>query len=150
MPATTQPDSSVDVDVSPDGKWIAYESRSSGRSEIVAEPFLRPGARVAVTTTGGAQVRWRGDGKELYYIALDGQLMAVPIRAGSNDQSLDLGEPVPLFVTRTPDGVVSAGRRQQYVVSPDGSRFLVDTEGEASTPPPITLIVNWQPGQRAR
>ncbi len=64
---------------SPDGKWIAYQSNESGRDEVYVQPFPGPGAKVRISTNGGAQMRWRRDGKELFYIALDGRLMAVPI-----------------------------------------------------------------------
>jgi dipeptidyl aminopeptidase/acylaminoacyl peptidase len=91
-----------DAQFSPDGKWIAYQSNESGRSEIYAQPFPGPGERVPITTTGGAEVRWRGDGKELFYIALDERLMAVPVRLDADGRTLDPGRPVPLF-TALPD-----------------------------------------------
>src|SRR5262249_40979775 len=73
---------------SPDGKWIAYQSNESGRYEIYIEPFPGPGGQTQVSTNGGAQVRWRRDGKELFYIALDGRLMSVPIRIPSTAQTI--------------------------------------------------------------
>ena len=62
---------------SPDGKWIAYQSDRSGRTEVYVQPFPGPGAQSPMSTNGGVQVRWRSDGKELFYVALDGRLMAV-------------------------------------------------------------------------
>ena len=88
-----------DAQFSPDGHWIAYASNESGAFEIYIQPFPGPGRKVAVSTTGGAQVRWRHDGKELFYIALDGRLMAVPLRFAANSQEVEVGTPVPLFVT---------------------------------------------------
>jgi Tol biopolymer transport system component len=132
--------------VSPDGKWIAYESNESGRFEIYAQPFPGPGERVRISTTGGAQVRWRRDGKELFYVGLDEQLMAVPLRVTADSKTLEPGAAVPLFVTRIPGGAAQGGgNRQQYVVSPDGQRFLVATLVEGAAAPPITLILNWHP-----
>src|SRR5213083_2964398 len=86
-----------DGQFSPDGKWIAYQSNESGRFEIHVQPFSGSERQVSgkwqVSTTGGAQVRWRHDGKELFYIALDGRLMAVPIRLASDGQSIEAAAP---------------------------------------------------------
>jgi len=137
----------ANADISRDGKWMAYEDRESGRPEIHVQPFLGSGQRATLTTTGGAQPRWRGDGQELFYIDLSGRLMAIPLGPASDGQSLEPGKPVPLFPTRVSGGVITlGGRRQQYVVSPDGSRFLISTDvGESAAIPPISLILNWKP-----
>jgi Tol biopolymer transport system component len=127
---------------SPDGKWFAYQSNQSGRYEIYIQPFPGPGETTLVSTNGGAQARWRRDGKELFYIALDGRLMAVPIRIAPNAQTIDAGTPVPLFATRV-GGALSYPNSQQYDVSPDGQRFLMNTIVEG-TPLPITVILNWK------
>jgi hypothetical protein len=84
---------------SPDGKWVAYQSNESGRAEVYVQSFPDPGAKVQISTNGGAQMRWRRDGKELFYIGLDGRLMAAPIRQGPGDRLLEAGDPVPLFAT---------------------------------------------------
>ena len=91
-------------------------------------------------------MRWSRDGKELFYIALDGRLMAVPIRAASDRTTLDAGTPLPLFATRIIGGLPGQGNyRQQYMVSPDGQRFLVHSiVGEETSP--ITVILNWRGG----
>ena len=65
---------------SPDGRWIAYQSDESGRVEIYVQPFRGAGRKVRVSGSGGVQVRWRRDGKELFFLASDNQLMAIPIR----------------------------------------------------------------------
>jgi Tol biopolymer transport system component len=130
-----------DAKFSPDGKWIAYQADTSGQFEVYVQPFPGPGDRVQVSTTGGTQVRWRRDGRELFYMAFDGRLMAVAVRPMANRGMLELGTPVPLFLTHVPDGAVQGGGgRQQYDVSADGQRFLVNTVPEASTP--ITLVLN--------
>src|SRR4030095_10291696 len=97
---------------SPDGKWIAYESNETGRFEIYLKPFPNGGRAVPVSATGGAQVRGRHDGKELFYIALDGRLTAIPIQLDSSGQ-IEPGAPMPLFATRV-GGAVQALERQQY------------------------------------
>jgi serine/threonine protein kinase len=138
---------------SPDGKWIAYQSNESGRFEIYVQPFGALGkvnGKWQISTDGGAQVRWRPDGKELFFIALDGQLMAVPIRVVSDGHAIERGSPVALFSARVWGGPVpSVVFRQQYAVSRDGQRFLVNTITEEVTSP-ITAILNWHGGLSAR
>jgi Tol biopolymer transport system component len=128
---------------SPDGKWIAYQSNGSGRFEIYIQPFPGPGEQAQVSTTGGAQVRWHRDGTELFYIALDGRLMAVPLHLGSNTQTLEAGSPIPLFTTRA-GGALLFPFKHQYVVSSDGQRFLMNTLTDEAAIAPITVILNWK------
>ena len=133
-----------DGEFSPDGKWIAYQSNDSGRFEIYLQPFLREGPRTRVSTNGGAQVRWREDGQELFYVAPDDRLMAVPVRAVPNSGDVDVGTPVVLFQTRI-GGAFQGTKPQQYIVAANGQRFLMNTVvGETDTSP-ITVILNWKP-----
>ena len=129
-----------DGQFSPDGRQIAFESNESGTPEIYVQPFPRPGAKVRISTNGGRQVRWRRDGAELFYIALDNTLMSVPM--GPTTGPSGVGTPVRLFTTRVPAPIVVM--RQQYVVTADGQRFLMVSRDEAPTPP-ITLLSNWTP-----
>jgi Tol biopolymer transport system component len=131
-----------DGQFSPDGKWIAYASNESARWEIYVAAFPGPGPKVRISIAGGAQARWRKDGKELFYIALDNRLMAVPITVKGS--SLEPGNPVPLFATRL-GGAIQGSSRQQYFVSPDGQRFLMNTVLDGNTPSAITVILNWKP-----
>jgi Tol biopolymer transport system component len=142
FPVVQTPFNERDGQFSPDGKWIAYQSDESGRFEIYVQPFPGPGRKERLSTNGGAQVRWRHDGRELFYIALDGRLMAVPIQLASNGQSVQAGAPVPLFATHV-GGALQGVNRQQYAVSPDGQRFLMNTITEDATGP-ITVILNWK------
>jgi dipeptidyl aminopeptidase/acylaminoacyl peptidase len=132
-----------DGQFSPDGKWIAYQSNESGRMEIYVQPFLRSGSKLQISNGGGGQARWGRDGGELFYIALDGRLMAVPIRLEPDPPAIDAGAPVPLFPTRI-GGAVQGIERQQYMVSPDSQRFLMNAiiDGASS---PITVVFNWRP-----
>jgi len=86
-------------------------------------------------------VRWARNGKELFFVALDGGLMAVPIVKQSN-AVLETGIPVALFLTHI-GGAVAGPQKQQYVVSPDGQRFLMNTVVE-DAPSPISLVLNWK------
>jgi Tol biopolymer transport system component len=124
---------------SPDGRWIVYESSESGRYEIFAQPVTGPGTKTQVSTGGGLQVRWRADGREIFYVAPDGRLMAVPVSFSANGQEIKLGAAVPLFVTRVESTRVG-GLSHAYVVSNDGQRFLMNTFTEQTSP--ITVVLN--------
>ena len=82
---------------SPDGAWVAYQSDESGRDEIYLQPFPGPGGKLLISIAGGVQVRWREDGRELFYLALDGRLMAVPLQLGSHGQPPGAGVPSRSF-----------------------------------------------------
>ena len=127
---------------SPDGRWLAYESNDAGRYEVYVQAFPGGGGKRQVSVAGGTQPRWRHDGKELYYIAPDARLTAVPAMATAGGSTLDIGVPVPLFRTRLATGGGVARGRPEYVVAPDG-RFLMNTIVENTAASPITVIVNW-------
>jgi eukaryotic-like serine/threonine-protein kinase len=130
---------------SPDGRWVAYQSNETGRFEIYVRPFPGPGAPIPISSAGGVYARWSRDGNELYYLAPDATMMAVPIRRTPTALSADA--PVALFKTRRVGGGVNViGYGHQYDVAPDG-RFLINVEPE-SNPRPITLVMNWKPPAR--
>jgi Tol biopolymer transport system component len=131
----------LEARLSPDGKWIAYLSNASGASEIYVQAFPVQGAGVQVSRNGGGQVQWRPDGRELFYVAFDGRLMAVPIQVAANAKTIDVGTPAPLFATRI--GRIS--NVPQYVASADGQRFLMNTILQDGSPTPIRLVLNWTP-----
>lgn len=127
---------------SPDARWIAYQSNESGRFEIYVQPFPGPGAKVTVSTTGGVQPRWHPEGRELFYVAPDGTLMAASIQVAGS--ALSVGAPAPLFQSRIPRGSYMDIMRIQYALSRDGRRFLVNTSAQdAAAPSPITIVTNW-------
>jgi Tol biopolymer transport system component len=134
---------------SPDGQWVAYASDESGRNEIYVRPFS-PSSGESVSTTagkwlisnnGGQVPRWRQDGKELYYLAPDGRLMAVEI---SLSPAFRAGVPKPLF--QTP--VFLTSLVSQWAVSQwdsvDGKRFLFLAPATESEQAPFTVVLNWQ------
>ena len=136
---------------SPDGRWVAYMSNESGRLEIYIRPFAAPAApggtgqaasgQWLVSTAGGIYPLWRHDGKELYYVGPNGEMMAAPITATGT--TLQPGAPVALFPTRIYGGGVDNGLGRQYDVTRDG-RFLINTVLDDGSSP-ITLIQNWNP-----
>jgi len=133
---------------SPDGRWVAYQSNASGRTEIYLRPFPVPGATTQISTAGGSQPRWGPDGRELFYVAPDAKLMAVPLLMKADRPTLEPGAQMPLFTTRLATGAnVSVGglSKQQYSIAPDG-RFLMNVAVEETTAQSITVALNWEAG----
>jgi eukaryotic-like serine/threonine-protein kinase len=124
---------------SPDGRWVAYVSDESGRAEVYVQSFPISGGKWQVSTAGGDQPQWRGDGKELYYIAADKKLMAVPVTPGA---SFEHGAPVSLFATRVPTTTLTDDRNN-FAPSADGQRFIIINLVEEGNTQPITLVLNW-------
>jgi eukaryotic-like serine/threonine-protein kinase len=145
-PALYQQNNSTQVQgqVSPNGRWIAYDSVESGRFEVYVQSFPTPGAKWQVSKEGGYYPRWRGDGNELFYSGADGQLWAVPI---ADTGALDIGTSMPLFRPRLLNGATAAaGFRAQYDVTHDGQKFLLNVPLEDASAPPITVVLNWTAG----
>jgi hypothetical protein len=123
--------------LSPNGNWLVYVSDESGSYEVYVRPFTKEGKlggdRKRISTTGGSQPRFRSDGKELFYVAANGQMMAVRI----NGETFE--SPIALFKTRMLTGLIQPGI--DYDVTADGQQFLIGTQlGEA---PPASIILNW-------
>jgi Tol biopolymer transport system component len=141
------PFAQVSPQVSPSGRWVAYQSNESGRYEVWVQTFPTPGAKWMVSRDGGYYAKWRGDGRELFYYAADGQLMSVPIES---DTTFRAGPAVPLFRAEMLNGPAAAvGFRWQYDVTHDGKRFLLNMPVEDSRSSPINLVLNWARGSIA-
>ena len=125
---------------SPDCRWIAYESDESGRSEIYIRPFPGPGGKWQVSPAGGSRPRWRGDGKELFFLSGDFKMMSAEVRSGTS--AVEIVSVKPLFQI----GNLLHGTRSLYDVTADGQRFLVETIQGNENSAPLTLVVNW-PGE---
>jgi Tol biopolymer transport system component len=120
---------------SPDGRWIAYVSDESGSQQVYVQSFPTLGGQRQISTEGGTQPRWRRDGKELFYLAPDRKLMAVPVKTGATFES---DAPRALFQT----ALNVTELRQSYAVSADGQRFLLNAPLETESPP-MTVVLNW-------
>jgi eukaryotic-like serine/threonine-protein kinase len=124
---------------SPDGKFVAYASSETGNWEVYVSPFPGFTSKWQVSREGGEEPRWRRDGKELYYLAPDGRLMAVDVRTTTGFES---GSPQPLFRTH-PRQPISAMDFFTYDVTADGQKFLVNTKVETVNSAPLSVILNW-------
>jgi len=124
---------------SPDGKWVAYASNETGKWQIYVTSFPEAHGTWQISTIGGEQPRWRGDGKELFYLSSDYKMMAAPVSTGPN---FDSGKPVALFQT-TPRQPVSFNDLFVYDVSRDGQRFLINTVVKEAATSPMSVVLNW-------
>src|SRR5450631_851015 len=124
--------------ISPDGKWVAYASDESGVWEIYVTSFPGAAGKWQVSRGGGTEPRWRGDGKEVFYIAPSGMLMAVPV---NGESIFATGTPAPLFQIhgRAP---ISSTDVFTYDVAKDGKRFLVNRYVRPEHVPPLTILLN--------
>jgi serine/threonine protein kinase/Tol biopolymer transport system component len=126
---------------SPDGKWIAYTSNETGEYNVYVQPFPATADKWKVSAQGGAQPRWRGDGRELFYRTEDGKMMAVTVKTAGG---FEAAAPHMLFQSSTDPLYPNLGIA--YAVTADGQRFLVNTAMDESRVSPITIITNWTAG----
>jgi Tol biopolymer transport system component len=131
--------------ISPDGKWIAYVANTSGREEVYVQPFPAGGTAMQVSVNGGAQVRWRPDGRELFYLTLESRLLVAVAVGLGGDGGLVLGAGTQLFAMNV-GHVLNAGPTPEYVPSADGQRFLINVVLEDPRPTPLRLVMHWVPG----
>ena len=115
---------------------IAYQSWETGRSEVYLQASMGPAAKQRISLDGGTAVRWRADGKELFFRAPDGRLMSVSI--SHEGSTFKAGNPAPLFRLQT----------LVYTPSRDGQRFLVGLIKDAAAP--ITIVLNWRPSTNSK
>jgi eukaryotic-like serine/threonine-protein kinase len=125
--------------LSPNGRWLAYVSTETGTPQVFMQTFPDAALRYQVSSRGGAEPQWRADGRELFFVAPDGQMMATPV---TMDPAFMLGTPVPLFRTRFP--APSGPYRRQYAVSKDGQRFLMVSAPESVPPTAIHVVLDWR------
>jgi Tol biopolymer transport system component/DNA-binding winged helix-turn-helix (wHTH) protein len=131
------------ADISPDGRLIAYASSESGKYEVIVESFPEKGGRRQISTNGGKQPAWRGDGRELFFLA-DDTMMAVdvhpprlrPGQAGA--AGIEWGVPRALFKISKLQGTPFG-----FTVSPDGQRFIAVVAAAPREPQRFTTLLNW-------
>jgi Tol biopolymer transport system component len=140
MPLTQGPSEESGGRLAPDGRWIAYTSRESDTYEIYVRPFLprtsaaMAGAKWTISGGGGLHPRWRKDGKALFYVSLDFQLMSVDVETS---RGFKAGTPRRLFAV--PRTVIQVA----WSLTPDGKHFLFLAPPGEDRPVPFTVVVNW-------
>lgn len=137
-PFVSGPGHQVRAQFSPDGRFFVYSSDETGRSELFLQTYPPSGAKWQVTFTGGDQAFWRGDGKELFYLAPGGTMMSLAVTLG---ETPSFGDPVALFATSL-KLVSMTGARSQYVVTRDGQRFML-IETAQTVPGHHTLVTSF-------
>jgi Tol biopolymer transport system component len=123
--------------VSPNGRWLAYASNETGRLEVYVQSFPSAGEKKQISADGGWDPKWSADGSELFFLSLDGKLLAVNVKVGSD---LSPGLPEALFEVSVPRP--ESPYSTNYVVSSDAKRFLVNTIIPQATSSPITIVLN--------
>ena len=129
---------------SPNGRWVAYASNESGGSQLFVQSFPDPSkGKWQVSTAGGFAPRWRGDGRELYYLEAASKVIAIAVKT---DGDFEAGKPTVLFeIPVVGPASPGGGPGTVYDVSPDGQRFLVSVPsgGLSSVSTPLTVTLNW-------
>jgi Tol biopolymer transport system component len=128
--------------ISPDGRSLAFASTQSGQLQVYVSPVPPTGEQWQISASGGEHPQWRGDGRELFFIAPDGSMMAAPIRPGPK---FDFTAPRMLFET----GLTADVSSQRFVATAEGNRFLFNMlpEGDrAATTTTFQVMLNWTNG----
>ena len=129
-----------DARLSPNGRWLAYVSDFSGRSEVYVSPFPDvAGGRRRVSPGGGTDPQWRGDGRELFYLDLQNTLVVVAV--DGDGTAFEYEAPRELFESSVSS--LAFTFRNPYVATRDGERFLVNVQD--ADPSPVSVVVNWFP-----
>jgi len=138
-PLIVTPFNELNAEISPDGRWLAYESNESGDTEVYVRPFPNVAdGRWQLSAGGGTKPVWARTGKEPFYLTPAGSMMAVPIEPASTFAS---GVPAKLFDGHYfAGGGISLGRT--YDVTPDGQRFLM-LKLESETPASLVVVQHW-------
>jgi serine/threonine-protein kinase len=130
------------AEVSPDGRWLAYESDTSGRFEIYVRPFPNvDGGQWPISAGGGTRPAWSPDGRELFYLALDARMMRVSVTAAGSTWSAS--NPEAQLAARY---FTAGGTARTYDISRDGRRFLLIKQAgsdRSGVPPQIVVVQNW-------
>jgi eukaryotic-like serine/threonine-protein kinase len=138
-PLFTATETRKNAQFSPDGKWMSYTSNENGRWDIYVTSFPDVQGKWQVSNNGGTQPRWRRDGKELFYLAPDGKMMASPVTTGEH---FGAGTPQPLFQANAREQVAGS-ELVMYDVTLDGQRFLINTQMETNHSQSMMVILNW-------
>jgi Tol biopolymer transport system component len=137
FPLLDTPFAELEAKISADSHWMAYRSDESGQAEVFIQSFPPSGGKWQISSSGGRQPYWRADGKELFYLK-GTKVMAVDIKTSA--AGVETGTPKELFDV---PGLPLDARRNVYVVTRDGQRFLCQTMAESVNSNPLILLQNW-------
>ena len=141
------PSDDYDARFSPSGKWIAYVSEESGRPEVYVQDFPTPRTKWTISTGGGVEPRWRGDGEELFYVAGDGKVMGVRIDTATGFRP---GPPRALFQSPIKPSQNPSIFQASMDATADGQRFLIKKPAARGEPPSLTVVLNWKAALETR
>jgi eukaryotic-like serine/threonine-protein kinase len=144
-PVVHSPRNQIQARLSPNARWIAYASDESGRFEVYVQSFDDATGKTLVSTRGGSQPTWRRDGREIFYIAADGAMMAVPV---TSESRFEHGPESTLFHTQSQQ--VLAPFAPSYAVGADGKTFLIRSELTMGAYRTITVVANVPPNRDMR
>ena len=136
FPIVKTPYSEGAPEISPDGRWLLYVSDESKKQQVYITPFPGGGSKWQVSVTDGLAPKWRGDGKEIYYISYDGSFNAVDVTTTATN--VKLGTPRKLF-----SGTLQALTYGSYDVTKDGKKFLLNGSNPLMSNTPLVLVTNW-------
>ena len=142
QPLLQMPFDEENAEVSPDGRWLAYQSNESGQSQVYVRPFPQvDSGRWQISTMGGSRPAWARTGRELFYLDNNNLMTAVPVQTSP---TFSAGNPKKVFEAR----YLVPNNARTYDVSADGQRFLmiksVAEARDAGAPPPsIVVVLNW-------
>ncbi|MEO8191873.1 MAG: hypothetical protein ABI682_16195, partial [Acidobacteriota bacterium] len=138
IPLLQTPFAETNAVFSPDGRWVAFQSNESGRPEIYVQAFPTAAGKWQISTQGGVEPFWSGDGRQITYGDPTSHLVAVDVAGRA--ETIEAGIPRPLFQTRVQTGFPV---RSHYVPTPDGERFLFLAPLGRDALTPTTVVVNW-------
>jgi hypothetical protein len=139
FPLRATPFSEGNASVSPDGRFLVYQSNESGRLEIYVQEYPEARNKWQVSAAGGRDPFWRGDGREIFYRSASGEVVAVPVGRGP---SFEVGAPQVLFRAR----FLPSNARSAYRPTADGKRFLMLAPPAKDALQPATIVLNWTAG----
>jgi eukaryotic-like serine/threonine-protein kinase len=141
-PLIHSPANELWAEVSPDGRWVTYDSDESGQFEIYVRPFpdAYSGSRWQISSGGGRQPLWSREGSEIFYRDFDGALLSVPVTPGA---AFAPGRPIKVFDGTGYVGAGAQGGGRTYDVAPDGRRFLMVKITGQGAAPQLVVVLNW-------
>ena len=126
---------------------LAYSSTESSEGDVYVQAYPGPGGKWRISSQGGGEPKWRGDGKELFYMGDDRRIMSVTVEPGAPGKPPRFSLPKDLFTAAVSRDVTV---RNRYDVTKDGQRFLIVAVGSGTAVGPTTVVLDWLGRQAGR